>query len=77
MMKNMMHSRDSLHDVKLAFSVFDVDGDGTISKAELKHAMCHSGNRISEAEFEDLFAETDTNGDGEIDFEEFVSMLTS
>ena len=28
MMKNMMNSRDSLHDVKLAFEVFDVDGDG-------------------------------------------------
>ena len=77
MMKNMMNSRDSLHDVKLAFEVFDADGDGTISKAELKQALCHSGYRITEAEFEEVFNETDTNGDGEIDFEEFVAMLTS
>ena len=77
MMKNMMHSHDSLHDVKLAFEVFDVDGSGSISKAELKKAVCHSGQRISEAEFEDLFKETDTNNDGEIDFEEFVAILSN
>ena len=65
------------NDVKLAFEVFDVDGDGSISKAELKKAICNSGQRISEAEFEDLFRETDTNNDGEIDFDEFVAILTS
>lgn len=28
-------------------------------------------------EFDDLLNETDTSGDGEVDFQEFVAMLTS
>jgi len=61
-----------------AFRVFDGDGDGVISKAEIKQVLQVDG--VSEAVgmegIEALLQEVDTNGDGEIDFEEFMAMMT-
>ena len=33
--------------------------------------------RLEEKDFDDLMRETDTSGDGEIDFQEFVAMLAN
>ena len=76
-MKRIVASDESLHDLKLAFNMFDADGSGTISKDELRDALTKAGNRISEAEFNELFDETDADGSGEIDYGEFIAMLTS
>ena len=51
MMKRIVASDESLHDLKLVFNMFDADGSGTISKDELRDALTKAGNRISEAEF--------------------------
>merc|ERR1719156_148692 len=60
-----------------AFRVFDRNGDGKISMAELEQVL-GSGN-IEEAmganAIKDLMKEVDTNGDGEIDFQEFMQMM--
>ena len=77
MMKRIVASDESLHDIKLAFKMFDADGSGSISKEELRDALTQAGNKISEAEFNELFDETDADGSGEIDYGEFVTMLTS
>lgn len=62
-----------------AFRVFDRNGDGKISKDELKSiigdehvtdAMHHTAETV-----EELMKEIDTNGDGEIDFKEFMQMM--
>lgn len=59
-----------------AFHVFDLDGDGTITKSELKHVLeVGSGAGITDAMLDDLIKEADEDGDGTISFEEFKKMM--
>jgi calcium-dependent protein kinase len=60
-----------------AFSVFDRDGDGKISIAEFSKVLRDDSlkqnfatDRVSE-----MIKEFDLNGDGEIDFDEFMAMM--
>uniref|UniRef100_A0A7S4QMT2 Calcium-dependent protein kinase 1 n=1 Tax=Alexandrium monilatum TaxID=311494 RepID=A0A7S4QMT2_9DINO len=61
-----------------AFRVFDRNGDGKISKEELRTVL--EGDDVSEAlgaqKVEALMKEVDGNGDGLIDFQEFMVMMT-
>jgi calcium-dependent protein kinase len=60
-----------------AFRVFDRNGDGKISMAELE--QCLAGGDVEAAmganAVKELMKEVDTNGDGEIDFQEFMQMM--
>merc|ERR1719154_907041 len=68
-------SCNGMDDVRAAFRVFDHNNDGTISKEELQEAMLNFGTRVTEEEFQTMFAEADQNNDGLIDFDEFVLMM--
>ena len=59
-----------------AFNVFDSDGDGKITTAELGKVMMSLGLNPSEQELIDIINEFDCNGNKEIDFEEYLSMMS-
>uniref|UniRef100_A0A7S1EQ50 EF-hand domain-containing protein n=1 Tax=Timspurckia oligopyrenoides TaxID=708627 RepID=A0A7S1EQ50_9RHOD len=59
-----------------AFKVFDRDASGKISASELKQVMNSLGENLSDEEIEQMLKEADVNGDGEIDYDEFVKMLS-
>ena len=61
--------------IRLAFRVFDKDGSGAITAAEFKHFMTTMGEKFSEEEVDEIIAEVDKDGDGEIDYEAFVQMI--
>ena len=56
-----------------AFRMFDKDGSGTISAEEIKEVLGY--NTSNSRVIEDIMKEVDENGDGEIQFEEFVHMM--
>lgn len=60
---------------KEAFRLFDKSGTGVISARELGNLMKSLGQTPTEAELRDLVNEIDINGDGEIDFDEFVALM--
>jgi len=60
-----------------AFRVFDRNGDGHISTQELKQVLQSSEveDALGIKAIADLMVEVDSNGDGMIDFEEFMTMM--
>ncbi|XP_035771982.1 calcium-binding protein 5-like [Neolamprologus brichardi] len=66
-----------LKELKDAFKEFDLDGDGAITSDEMKHAMLKlMGKHTSKNEIDAVVKEADNNGDGTVDFEEFVKMMS-
>ena len=67
---------DKLQRYRDAFNIFDKDGSGALSVSEIKAVLTRPGGGapISDAEAEALIADFDTNGDGELQFEEFAVM---
>lgn len=53
-----------------------VDGDGTITAKELGVVMRSLGQNPTEAELQDMVNEVDKDGNGTIDFEEFLDMMS-
>ena len=51
------------------------DGSGTISTKELLQVMRSIGQNPTEDEILEIVMESDLNGDGTIDFKEFVDMM--
>lgn len=60
-----------------AFKTFDLDGDGKIQMAELEKVLASGDvkDAMGAQKVKELMKEVDTNGDGEIDFEEFMVMM--
>ena len=72
-----MKDQESEEEIKEAFKVFDKDGSGTISAAELRHVLTNLGEKLTDNEVEDLIREADVDGDGQIDYNEFVKLMLS
>jgi len=69
-------TEEQIGEFKEAFSLFDKDGDGTITTKELGTVMRSLGQNPSEAELQDMINEVDKDGNGTIDFPEFLSLMT-
>merc|ERR1712072_478808 len=63
--------------IKEAFKGFDKDGNGFISAAELRHVMTNLGEKLTDEEVDEMLREADIDGDGQINYEEFVKMMMS
>uniref|UniRef100_A0A8C1PJ91 Calmodulin n=1 Tax=Cyprinus carpio TaxID=7962 RepID=A0A8C1PJ91_CYPCA len=84
-------SQEVSNKFKEAFSLFDKDGDGTITTKELGTVMRSLGQNPTEAELQDMINEVDADdeevdemireadidGDGQVNYEEFVQMMTA
>merc|ERR1712046_54842 len=64
-------------EIKEAFKVFDKDGNGFISAAELRHVMTNLGEKLTDEEVDEMIREADVDGDGQINYEEFVKIMMS
>ncbi|KAG2269613.1 hypothetical protein Bca4012_062636 [Brassica carinata] len=71
-----MDQNDVLENLKDAFSVYDIDGNGAISAEELHEVLRSLGDECSIGECRKMIGGVDKDGDGTIDFEEFKIMMT-
>ncbi|KAJ3933046.1 MAG: calmodulin-like protein [Lentinula lateritia] len=77
MMKKKFKDTDNEEEIRQAFQVFDKDGNGMISAKELKAVMESLGENLSDKEVDAMMLEADQDGDGNINYEEFVDMMLS
>ena len=69
MMARKMKDTDSEEEIKEAFRVFDKDGNGFISAAELRHVMTNLGEKLTDEEVDEMIREADVDGDGQVNYE--------
>ena len=60
-------------EIKSIFVLYDLNDNGLLDKKELLEALADTG--YDDDEIEEMFEEYDTNGDGDIDLQEFERML--
>lgn len=59
-----------------AFKLIDKDGIGALPAYEFRYLMSTSGEDIEEEEIDEMIKEADLDGDGTIDFDEFIRMMS-
>ncbi|BET03410.1 efhand [Nesidiocoris tenuis] len=77
MMSKKMKGAEGEDELREAFRVFDKNNDGLISNSELRHVMTNLGEKLSDEEVDDMIKEADLDGDGMVNYDEFVTILTS
>ncbi|KGN51467.1 probable calcium-binding protein CML25 [Cucumis sativus] len=70
-------SDEVLENLKDAFSVYDIDGNGSITAEELHEVLKSLGDDCSLADCRKMITGVDKNGDGMISFDEFKVMMMS
>ena len=75
MMSKRMTNKDEDEEIREAFRVFDQDGNGYITSEELEAVMIKLGENLTKDELTAMMIEADLDGDGRIDFDEFVVMM--
>ena len=72
-LKNIKEDEDRY--LKNLFSSLDRNNNGLISIHEIRYIVTHSSENISEKDIETIMKEADTDGDGLISFEEFMTIM--
>ncbi len=72
-LKNVKEDEDKY--LKYLFSSLDRNNNGLISLHEIKFIVTHSGEDISDRDIEIIMKEADTDGDGLISLEEFMTIM--
>ncbi|XP_033018426.1 uncharacterized protein LOC117054078 [Lacerta agilis] len=76
LMARKIQNSDGEEEIRNAFRVFDKDGNGYVSAAELRHIMTNLGEKLTDEEVEDMIKEADVDGDGQVNYEEFLKIMS-
>ena len=77
MMARRMKESDQEEELRERFKLFDKDGNGLIDRDELRMVMAQLGEKLSADDIDEMINDADRNGDGLIDYNEFVKYMTS
>jgi len=67
---------DEVEELRQAFDLFDTDGSGTIDPKELRAAMQSLGFETKNQTIYQMIQDIDKDGDGDVDFDEFLDLMT-
>lgn len=75
MMASKSKAIDTEEEIRAAFNVFDRNNDGVISASELREVMASIGEKLTDAELDEIIKEVDKDGNGTIDCEFFQALI--
>ncbi|XP_023323418.1 neo-calmodulin isoform X2 [Eurytemora carolleeae] len=75
LMTREFHDTELEEEIREAFRVFDKDGHGFVTSQEMATVLQSIGDPLSPEETEELIDEADIDGDGNINYEEFITIL--
>merc|ERR1712184_216801 len=67
---------EQMEEIREAFGLFDNDASGAIDVRELKAAMRALGFEVKNEELKKMVSDVDNDGNGTIEFTEFLQMMT-
>jgi len=67
---------DEEREFMIAFMLLDKDRDGYLTYKEIYAAMSHLGSDLTESEVLDMIYAYDNDGDGRMDYYEFIKFMT-
>ncbi|CAL8070525.1 unnamed protein product [Calicophoron daubneyi] len=74
--KSLQEEQDE-RDLRDAFRVLDKNKKGEIDVEDLRWILKELGDDLTEEEIDDMIRDTDTDGSGFVDFDEFYKLMTS
>lgn len=78
-MHSVIHEPSGDESLRFAFAAFDQDNSGKLSADELRAILTASHTKhgaLSDADTAVILADADTSGDGEIDIDEFIKLMS-
>ncbi|KAG9488009.1 hypothetical protein GDO78_007687 [Eleutherodactylus coqui] len=73
---DLILDRDPQEEMLKAFKLFDDDDSGRISLRNLRRVARELGENMTDEELRAMIEEFDKDGDGEINLQEFISIMT-
>ena len=61
--------------LRKGFKEFDLNGDGVLSRMEVRKMLTSLGENLTKHQLDELLAKVDENGDGKLDFQEFKKLM--
>ena len=76
MMARRLKETDDEEDIRESYRVFDKERKGYVAVQDLRFVLESLHENVEQEEIDQLLAELDTDGDGQITYEEYVDMIT-
>lgn len=70
------HRPFSDDEIKQAFDTFDLDHNRFVGATEIKHILDTIGEEATDEEIDEMIRMCDTDGDGQVTYDEFYKMMT-
>jgi len=77
LMAKQTRNEDTEAEILESFKVFDKNDTGDISVQELRHVLMTFGEKLTEAEVDDMIKEANIDKNGQIQYVDFVRMMLS
>merc|ERR1712142_574392 len=77
LVKDRINEVENIEELREAFSVFDRDGQGFISGAELRFMLTNLGEKLNDQEVDDMIKEAGIGSDGRFRYNDFIKKLQS
>jgi centrin-1 len=75
-MSSQLSDHDTRADIRSIFTLFDLDKTGYINIKNLKKIAKDLGETCADDELLDLIVKADSDGDGQVSFDDFYNIMT-